>query len=153
MRDLLCGSNLSRAASASSAASTGLQGVETLLPHRLLGGYPGSSVIERGRVKGEDVLPTDDPAPHQSRPLQDTDVLGDGVQGHGERRGNLGDTRIPLGQAAHDGAPGGIGKGQERGVELLGISSSFNLLVEYISTCSVVEIGRKSPGYHAGPET
>jgi hypothetical protein len=60
--------------------------------------------------------PVDFPA-QQAGGLQNAQVFGDGGQRNVERRGQLADCRLALGQPAKDGAARGIGERAKGGVE------------------------------------
>jgi hypothetical protein len=78
---------------------------------------PRRGLVEGAGVAGQEVLPPDPPALHQLRALEDPDVLRDRVQRDVERRGQIGDPRLALGEAVEDGAPRGVGEGTERVVQ------------------------------------
>jgi hypothetical protein len=54
---------------------------------------------------------------HQAGPLQHPQVLRDCRQRHVERLGQLGDRPVAAGQPGQDGAAGGVGDGEECGVQ------------------------------------
>src|SRR4030095_2232959 len=88
-----------------------LQAVEPPVPVVSEPVDPRSGLVQRPGVARQEVLPPDPPALHQLRALQDPDVLGDRIERDVERRGEVRDPRLPLCQAAEDGAPGGGGEG------------------------------------------
>src|SRR5215475_80940 len=90
-----------------------------LLPEPPVAGQPGGDLAERlglqvaepgGRAPG----PRDQP-----RGLQHLEVPGDRRLGHAERRGELGDGRVALGQPGQDRPPDRIGERPEYEAELV----------------------------------
>lgn len=97
-----------------------IEALEVRLPH-------GAILLKPGAGLGEP-LSLDPPRPplrvlsgtDQPRALQDLQVLGDRGLAHRERRREFADGRVPAREPRKDGAPGGIGQREERGVELVG---------------------------------
>ena len=59
------------------------------------------------------MAPTVHGAMDQARPLEHLHVLGDRRERHGERRGELADRGLSLGEASQDGPAGRVGQGGE----------------------------------------
>lgn len=84
--------------------------LEPPLPIPLLTFDPGARQPERASIDADEMLaPLATPA-YQSGPFQNTDVLGDGVERHLERRGEIRHPHLSRREALQDRAARGIGQ-------------------------------------------
>src|SRR5262245_54676026 len=97
----------------------GFEGIEPPLPNAALRGDPLRDGDEPVCLEGEAMLAARDRAPHEAGLLEDPDVLRDGGERHVERRRQIGDARVAVGEATEDRPPGWIRKGKEGAVQHL----------------------------------
>src|SRR5579862_2449080 len=86
-----------------------LQFVEFPCPEALVVAHPLRDFAQRRPPEFDEVLAADHLAPDEPRILEDLQVLGDGVERHLERLGDLGHALRALRQAIQDRPAGGVG--------------------------------------------
>jgi hypothetical protein len=112
----------------------GVQRRKTPSPERAVRVDPCGRIVQRLRVKRQEMFAPRAASFHKMRALKHADVLRDGVERHGERLGEFGHPRLAAGQPLEDRAARGICQGDQGLVEL-GLrrahSYTFTLTVEY----------------------
>src|SRR5262249_2767740 len=117
---------LPRSEVATSAAAAAFEVLDDAA-ERVQPGFPCLAVLVdpfRGGLQRRGLQPAGTPlgvtAPgDEAGPLENLQVLRDGLEAHGERLGQLADRRVTGGQARQDRPPGAIGERGEGGIELV----------------------------------